>query len=86
MLASRHDPEQAGQLRFSVARCSPDSLPFWCAVVPAEAADEMIGNYLASNNVDGLIPSSELEPVGAAEPETYKPQPCRRRVWARRLA
>ncbi len=80
-----HD-EQAGQLRFSVARCLPDSLPFGCAVAPADAADEIIGNYLASSSVGGLIPWSELGEVGFDEHETNKAQPYRLRVWARRLA
>jgi len=79
-----HD-EKAGQLRFSVARCLPDSLPFRCAVAPADAANEIIGNYLASNRVDGVIPWSELEPIGVDEPETNKAQPYSLRVWARRL-
>jgi hypothetical protein len=76
-----HD-EQAGQLRFSVARCLPDSLPFRCAVAPADAANEIIGNYLASNRV---IPWSELESIGVDEPETNKAQPYSLRVWARQL-
>ncbi len=80
-----HD-EQAGQLRFSVARCLPDSLPFRRAVAPADAANEIIGGYLGSSRVDGLIPCSELEPIGVEEPETNKDQPCRLRVWSLRLA
>lgn len=80
-----HD-EQAGQLRFSVARCLPDSLPFGCTVVPTEVANDIIGNYLASNRVDGRIPWSQLEPVGADDLETDKAEPYRLRVWARRLA
>jgi hypothetical protein len=78
--------EQAGQLRFSVARCLPDSLPFRCAVAPADAASEIIGGYLASSRVDGLIPWSELDPIGVDEPETNRDQPYRLRVWALRLA
>jgi len=80
-----HD-KQASQLRFSVARCLPGSLPFGCAVVPAETASEIIGNYLASNSVDGLIPWSELEPGGSGDPETDKAQRYGLRVWARRLS
>ncbi len=80
-----HD-EQAGQLCFSVARCLPDSLPFRCEVAPADAANEIIDGYLASNRIDGLIPWSEVEPIGVDEPETNKDQPCRLRVWSLRLA
>jgi hypothetical protein len=32
--------------------------------------NEIIGGYLASSRVDGLIPWSELEPIGVDEPET----------------
>ena len=80
-----HD-EQAEQLRFSVARCFPESLPFRCAVAPAGAANDIIGSYLASSRVDGLIPWSDLEPIDADEPEANKAQPYRLRVWALRLA
>lgn len=79
-----HD-EQAGQLRFSVARCLPDSLPFRCAVAPADAANEIIGSYLTSSRVDGLIQWSELEPIGVDEAETNEDQPYHLRVWALRL-
>ena len=80
-----HD-EQAGQLRFSVARCLPESLPFRCALAPADAATEIIGDYLTSSRVDGLIPWSELEPIGFDEPDTNQDQPYVLRVWALQLA
>ncbi|MCH7345476.1 hypothetical protein LZ017_19030 [Pelomonas sp. CA6] len=79
-----HD-EQAGQLRFSVARCLPDALPFRCAVKPAKAASEVVDNYLASSNVDGLIPWSELKPVCSDEAEADNAQPNPLLVWARQL-
>jgi hypothetical protein len=78
--------EQAGQLRFSVARCLPDSLPFRCAVAPADAANEIIGGYLASSRGEGVIRWSELEPIGVDEPETNRDQSYRLRVWALQLA
>ena len=80
-----HD-EQAGQLRFSVARCLPDSLPFQCALAPVDVANEIVGDYLTSGRLDGLIPWSELAPIGVNELETDHDQPYRLRVWALRLA
>ena len=67
--------EQTGQLRLSVARCLPESLPFRCAVVPTDAANEIIDGYLASNRIDCLIPCSEVQQIGDDVPAANKDQP-----------
>lgn len=55
-----HD-EQAGQLRFSVARCMPGTLAFRRSLTAASSMDEIVDEFLASTRVDGRIPWSELE-------------------------
>jgi hypothetical protein len=80
-----HD-EQAGQLRFSVARCLPDSLPFRCPVTRADAANEVIRDFLTSGRSNGLVAWSELEPVAFDTSQAGDEEPHRQRVWALRLA
>ena len=82
-----HD-EIAGQLRFSTARCAPESLPFAAPVGLVEHPAEIVQCFLRSQYRDGIPlttldarPDDEWEPAATASLalETVK-------VWALQLA
>ena len=83
-----HD-EPAGQMRFSVARCLPGSLPFRRPLTSATMMDEIIDKFLASARVDGVIPWREFEEAEYVEDATkseLEPELSSLLVWARQLA
>ncbi len=77
---------QAGQLRFSTARCTSEHLPFGAPVVLAEDPSDIIRDFSSSPYRDG-IPSAEFEPSqGSGEPvEETSSEAGVVRVWAQRL-
>jgi hypothetical protein len=82
-----HD-EMAGQLRFSTAVCTRESLPFGAAVCLVEHPAEIVRACTDSPYRDG-IPWTELElssPVDASDFEAQSPRESKPvTVWAERL-
>jgi hypothetical protein len=77
-----HD-EQAGQLRFSVARCTPQNLPFSTEIQHVSRVEDIVEQFLRSPYLDG-VPSSELQEVAFDEigVETVR----KLAVWTKQLA
>jgi hypothetical protein len=84
-----HD-EMAGQLRFSTARCTSDSLPFSAAIQLVDHPAEIVRCFLSSPYRDGL-PWATLR-AGAGGDQASEGRAHEEhdddvlRVWARRLA
>jgi len=73
---------QAGQLRFSVARCTPQDLPFSSPIRLARNMIDVVKGFLESPHLDG-IPWSELQEVDLDAPDVSPDSPLP--VWANQL-
>lgn len=77
-----HD-EVAGQLRFSTARCSPDSLPFGYRVRLVDDPAEIVEDFLASPYRDG-IPWTDVDDESDSA-EVARNEQGHLMVWAQLL-
>lgn len=80
-----HD-EMAGQLRFSVARCAVEDLPFGAPVTVVDDVRTVVRDWVTSPYLGG-IPFSELKELTREEAEaTPDPPPVAIRVWVDQIA